>query len=146
MIFSKSFGYTIRGILFISFMQKQKQFVQVEEIASALSVPRHFMGKILKKLAKEKILSSSKGPAGGFTVNENTLQVKLLDIVKLTDGSLSLGNCVLRLQQCSAAKPCPMHHKIEDLRKGLGAVLSETSIADLLNTNQSHILESLTYG
>jgi len=144
MIFSKSFGYTIRGILFISSMQTEKQFVQVEEIASALSVPRHFMGKILKKLAKEKILSSAKGPTGGFTINKNTLQVKLLDIVKLTNGSLGLGNCVLRLQECNSTNPCPMHYKIEGMRKGLTSFLSETTIADLLKTNGAGVIEGLS--
>ena len=143
MIVSKSFGYTIRGILFICSMQPEKQFVQVEEIASALSVPRHFLGKILKKLAKEKILSSAKGPAGGFTINENTLQIKLLDIVKLTDGSLSLGNCVLRLKECSSTNPCPMHYKIEGMRKSLASFLSETTMADLMKTNGAGVIEGL---
>ena len=144
MIFSKSFGYTIRGILFICSMQGDKRFIQVDEIAYALSAPRHFMGKILKKLAKEKILASAKGPTGGFTINQYTLDVKLLDIVKLTDGSLSLGNCVLRLQECNSTNPCPMHFKIEGMRKSLGSFLSDTTIADLLKTNGTGVLEGLS--
>ncbi|RYF86429.1 MAG: transcriptional regulator, partial [Chitinophagaceae bacterium] len=50
MFFSKSFGYAVRGVLYIAFMQDAKQYVQAEEIAAQLLVPRHFVSKILKKL------------------------------------------------------------------------------------------------
>jgi DNA-binding IscR family transcriptional regulator len=53
MTFSKSFGYAVRGVLYIAIMQDEKRYVQVEEIAGQLAVPRHFMGKILKNLVKE---------------------------------------------------------------------------------------------
>ncbi len=144
MIFSKSFGYTIRGILFITSMQERKQFVQVEEIAAALSVPRHFMGKILKKLAKENILSSAKGPSGGFTINANTLDVTLLQLVKLTDGSLMLDHCVMRLRECNSKRPCPMHEQIEGWRSSLKAMLSDTSIKHLLRSDVNQFVKSLS--
>src|SRR5580765_6800553 len=78
MIFSKSFGYALRGLLYITFRQHESRYVQVEEIASNLAVPKHFMGKILKRLAKEQILHSAKGPSGGFRMNKSTASVSLL--------------------------------------------------------------------
>ncbi len=142
-MFSKTFGYTVRGILYIISMQDLKHYVQVEEIASALSVPRHFMGKVLKKLAKEKILSSVKGPLGGFTINENTLNVRLLDIVRLTDGTITMGNCVLRFKECDGANPCPLHDRIEGVRKKLGTILSETTLVDLAREDKVEIIQAL---
>ena len=85
MIFSKSFGYALRGILYIAIMKEQKRYVQVEEIASKLAAPRHFMGKIMKRLAKEKLLISAKGPSGGFMLGENTLEKPLMDLIVITD-------------------------------------------------------------
>jgi len=146
MIFSKSFGYTIRGILFITSMQERKQFVQVEEIAAALSVPRFFMGKILKKLAKENILSSVKGPSGGFTINTNTLDITLLHLVKLTDGSLSLDHCVMRLRECNSKRPCPLHEQMEGWRLSLKLMLSNTTIKHLLRTDVNQFVKSLSDG
>ena len=144
MIFSKSFGYSVRGILFISSMQERKHFVQVEEIAIALSVPRHFMGKILKKLAKENILSSAKGPAGGFTINENTLGITLLELVKLTDGSMVLDHCVMRLRECNADMPCPMHERMDAWRTSLKGMLAKTTIKALLQSDINQFVKSLS--
>jgi Rrf2 family protein len=86
MIFSKSFGYAIRSILYVAIMRDEKRYVQVEEIAAKLAVPRHFMGKIMKKLAKEKILISTKGPSGGFILSEHTMQMPLMDLIVIIDG------------------------------------------------------------
>ena len=70
MIFSKTFGYALRGVLYLSTINEDKPRVQLDEIAAKLSIPRHFLGKVMKKLVKEGVLSSMKGPFGGFSVNE----------------------------------------------------------------------------
>lgn len=84
MIFSKSFGYALRGILYVALEEKQKKKVQLDEIAGKLGVPRYFLGKVMKRLVKEGILDSLKGPYGGFYLNENTLQTRLIQLVEIT--------------------------------------------------------------
>src|SRR5215213_11868 len=105
MIFSKSFGYAIRSVLYVAIMRDELRCVQVEEIASKLVVPRHFMGKIMKKLAKEKLLISTKGPSGGFILNENTLQRPLMDLIVIIDGVEIFDTCVLRAKECNGTNP-----------------------------------------
>ena len=80
MLFSKSFGYALRGILYIASMQDEHRLIQIDEIAAQLNVPRYFMGKILKRLVKENILLSTKGPYGGFSLHQQTLSLPLLPI------------------------------------------------------------------
>jgi Rrf2 family transcriptional regulator, iron-sulfur cluster assembly transcription factor len=143
MFFSKSFGYAVRGVLYIAVRQKEKSYVQVEEIASSLSVPRHFMGKILKKLAKHDILESVKGPTGGFALAENTLSLPLISLIDLMDGLSVFRSCVLRLDKCNATNPCPLHHKMIDIRNSLCDVLTCTTIADLLAGGEADILKGL---
>jgi DNA-binding IscR family transcriptional regulator len=52
MFLSKSFGYALRGILYIAVMQDEERKVQIEEIATKLSVPKHFLGKIMQQVVK----------------------------------------------------------------------------------------------
>jgi len=143
MIFSKSFGYAIRSILYVAIMRDEKRYVQVEEIASKLSVPRHFMGKIMKKLAKEKILISTKGPSGGFMLNENTLGMHLMDLIVITDGVEIFDNCVLRAKECNSNNPCPLHAQIDGVKRSLKSILSETSVGDLLEEDKVEFIRSI---
>jgi Rrf2 family protein len=144
MIFSKSFGYAVRGVLYIALMQDEKRFVQVEEIASRLSVPMHFMGKILKRMVKGNVIVSAKGPWGGFTVNENTLKTRLITLFEMTDGVGEFNKCVIRVEACDERNPCPLHFKMEAMRRGLEGVLSGTTLADLLQENKSELIKSIS--
>jgi Rrf2 family protein len=144
MIFSKSFGYAVRGVLYVAFMQPDKQFVQVEEIALTLGIPRHFMGKILKLLAKEGVLASNKGPSGGFTINGNTLSFPLLRLIDITNGMSALNNCVLRAKDCNSKSPCPMHGQVEAIKKELKNILSGTTIKDLLYHGNKEFVKSIS--
>ena len=144
MTFSKSFGYAVRGVLYIAIMQDEKRFVQVEEIAAKLAVPRHFMGKILKRLVKENILVSVKGPTGGFTINEHTLLLPLIRLVEITDGSGLFSSCVLRLEKCNPSNPCPMHQQMEVVNRELKAILFNTTIGELLDGNKPGLIKSLS--
>jgi Rrf2 family transcriptional regulator, iron-sulfur cluster assembly transcription factor len=143
MIFSKSFGYAVRGVLYIVWMQNTKQYVQAEEIAEKLCVPRHFVSKILKKLVKAGVLSSSKGKTGGFTVNEATTGFILLRLFEITDGLDTFHKCSLRLQECHAAHPCPLHQQMNDIKQSLKMTLSVTSIGDLIKENNDDFIKSI---
>lgn len=143
MVCSKSFGYALRGILYIALMNDQKPRVQVEEIAEKLSVPKHYLGKIMKQLVKEGMLTSTKGPYGGFSLNETTLSSPLINILKITDGFEPFNTCVLRLRKCSSSRPCPLHDQIEANRKEWLQIFSKTSIGDLLKKDEVSFQEGL---
>ena len=87
MVFSKSFGYALRAILYIALSNKQKENIQLDEIAEQLALPRHFLGKVMNKLTNEGILNSIKGPHGGFSITEETLQTTLIKIIEITGES-----------------------------------------------------------
>ena len=109
MIFSKSFGYALRGVLYVAMMHDENRNIQIDEIAKRLSVPRHFLGKIMNKIVKKGILSSAKGPKGGFALNDVTLSTSLLTVLESTDGLDQFNECILRLKKCNVLTPCPLH-------------------------------------
>ena len=144
MIFSKSFGYAVRGVLYIPMLEDTRRFVQAEEISEKLVVPRHFMSKTLKKLAKAGVLSSSKGKTGGFALMPETETIQLIEIFNLTDGPDTFPNCSMRMQACHHANPCPLHGQMEGVKQQLRQVLSNTTIGDLLKGDKADFLESIT--
>lgn len=143
MVFSKSFGYALRGILYVAMASESKAKVQLGEIAEQLTVPRYFLGKVMKNLVKEGMLSSQKGPYGGFYINERTLKTTLFKLVETTGEVEELSTCVLRLRKCNALHPCPMHRQVESLRMEWQRLLSSTSIGDLLKKNQPDFIRSI---
>ena len=143
MVFSKSFGYALRGVLYVAMLNGNKARVQLDEIAEQLSVPRHFLAKVMKIIVKEGVLNSMKGPYGGFYINEQTMQTSLFRLMEITGEVEELSTCVLRLRKCNALHPCPMHKQIESMRKQWRGLLSSTTVGDLLKKEQPDFIQSI---
>lgn len=144
MLFSKSFGYALRGILYVAKMQDEKRRVQIDEIAGSLSVPKHFLGKIMKQAVKEGLLKSTKGPYGGFSLADGTLTTPLIRLVEITDGMDQFSVCVLKLKNCDSTNPCPLHYEMEEIKGKFLAVFRETTIGDLIKDNKNDFIKSLS--
>jgi Rrf2 family protein len=142
-MFSKSFGYALRGILYVSMMGDENRKIRIDEIAKRLSVPKHFLGKIMNKVAKENILTSTKGPNGGFYMNSKTLSTPLISLLNLTDGKEIFDSCVLRLKKCDVENPCPMHFRMRDHRQNILQLFSNTTIGDLLKEEKHNLIRSI---
>jgi Rrf2 family iron-sulfur cluster assembly transcriptional regulator len=144
MIFSKSFGYALRGILYIALTAKKKQRIQVNEIARQLGVPEYFLRKIMEKIVKNDILVSTKGPYGGFSLTKKTLSTPLIDIINITDGTSQFNDCVLRLKKCNNENPCPLHSKMQAYKNDLYKLYTKTTIGDLLNAENRDFIKSIS--
>jgi Rrf2 family protein len=143
MVFSKSFGYALRSILYVAMISDAKPRVQIHEIAASLKVPRHFLGKIMQQLAREGVIDSVKGPNGGFSVNNKTLPAPLIKIIEITDGMNQFNSCILRLKKCNPDKPCALHHRIESNRKEFTKIFADTTVADLMRSNTPEFISSI---
>jgi len=144
MLFSKSFGYALRAILYVAATQQAGRTVQVEAVAEALDIPKFFLAKILKGLAKERFFHSQKGPRGGFTVPPEVLDRPIIDLLRATDGSEQLSLCLLRSHDCTPDQPCPLHHLFRDIQLDLRRVLEQTTLGALLDAAERPLLTDLT--
>lgn len=130
--------------MYIALLQDERRYVQAEEISGKLAVPRHFLSKILKKLVKENLLISVKGPMGGFSLNEYSLNVPLLTILEITDGLAVFKTCVLKWKECDAENPCPMHAEIQKVKLRLQTVLMDTTINDMMKDDKMALMQSIS--
>jgi Rrf2 family iron-sulfur cluster assembly transcriptional regulator len=131
MILSKTCEYAIRASVFVAFKSKSDKRVGINEVADAMDSPKAFTAKILQTLVRKNILSSAKGPNGGFYLKDpDTLC--LIDIVRATDGDRLFTSCVLGLKTCSETQPCPMHQQARPIRDQLMAEFNNKHIRDFV--------------
>lgn len=137
-MFSKACEYGIRATIFIANASTEGRKVSIPEIAEATNAPAPFTAKVLQQLVKKQIVSSLKGPTGGFFVEPETLQsLQLKSLVEAIDGNDLFVGCGLGLPSCNANKPCPIHHQFKEVRDRLNALLSTTTLQDLVNNLHS---------
>lgn len=140
-MFSKSCKYAIRAVLFLAINTDDDTKLGVEELASELDVPKHFLGKILQQLAKNKMVSSTKGRNGGFFLNKQNKAANLLAIIESIDGKDIFQECILGLEQCSDANPCPYHDSIQKVRREFLLQLKDETIKASATRINEHSLK-----
>lgn len=131
MIFSRSSEYAIRALVYLAVNSSPKQYFGTKKIAEDLDFPEHYLGKILQQLAKKHIISSVKGPNGGFCVDNKAMNIPLLKIIESIDGLAFFSTCGLGLHECNDEKPCPIHKDYQIFRGEFYKMLSEKTIKDM---------------
>lgn len=139
---SKSCKYAIRAAIYIASKSKDNIKLSVKEIAKGIDAPEAFTAKVLQVLNKHRIVTSLKGPYGGFYCEKPQLKIPIINIVNAMDGLFVFRDCVLGLHECSDEHPCPMHHQYAKTRDSMLRSFQETTIAKLagdLNEGSVHV-------
>jgi len=128
---SKACKYGIRAAIFVASRKASNTKLSVKEIAREVQLPEAFTAKIMQTLNKHRIITSLKGPYGGFYIEQHQLDQPVLNIVNAIDGMSVFRECGLGLKNCSETRPCPMHFKYKEVREALLHAFQETTVGQL---------------
>lgn len=133
---SNSCRYGIRAVIYLAGKDPKKGNVGIKQISGDLGLPTPFLAKILQQLARHRLLSSTKGPNGGFVLLKKPGTITLLDIVKIIDGEGIFKNCIINPGTCKGVKKsrksCPVHEEYSIVREDLVNLFRSKTIAELV--------------
>jgi Rrf2 family protein len=128
---SNACKYAVRAVVYLAIHSTVDNKIGAKSIAEALEVPQPFLAQLLRKLTTNKLVSSSKGPGGGFFLDEKNLNNTLWDIISSIDGAYKFDDCFLGLSKCNNENPCPVHHIVSPFKEEILRNFKEKSIAVL---------------
>jgi Rrf2 family transcriptional regulator, iron-sulfur cluster assembly transcription factor len=128
---SNSSKYAIKAVLFLALHSDEENKIMVKDISEPINVPQAYIAKLLQELAKRKLISSTRGPKGGFYLSEEDKKRNIMDIVNVIDGQKKLNACLLSLERCNSDNPCPVHHLANQSRTVLMEKLKSKTINEL---------------
>ncbi len=131
MLFSRSTEYAIRTLVYLAMNASESHRIGIKKMAKDLGFPEHFLGKILQDLAKKRVVVSSKGPHGGFYMDDDAKNRSIISVVEIIDGLGFFDQCGLGLCECNEDKPCPIHKNYQIFKGDLFKLLSEKTINDM---------------
>lgn len=119
MMLSRASKYAILSTLFLAENASETNKVSVKVIAETIDVPSPFLAKLFQQLVRGKIISSAKGPNGGFYLTKKNGKKTVLDIIENIDGLNRINECFLGLSECDGSNPCPVHFIVEPFKNGI---------------------------
>lgn len=134
---SNTCKYAIRAVIYLAVNGEDNKKIGIKQISKDLDIPTPFLGKILQSLAKQKLLSSTKGPHGGFGLGKGTADIALIDIVEIIDGKDLFTNCLIGLESCQSNHDkghcCPVHDQYASIKKQLYDFFSTETIEIIIS-------------
>lgn len=138
---SSTCKYGIRAIVYIAGNSKKDEMMGIKKISEDLNLPMPFLAKILQQMVKVKILNSSKGPHGGFSLARNSNEIYLIDVVKAIDGEDVFHRCVLYNENCASIEKtrttCILHNDYVKARNMIENLFVSKTIQDLVKKAHS---------
>jgi Rrf2 family iron-sulfur cluster assembly transcriptional regulator len=131
-MFSKSTEYALRATIYIAQKSSENCKLGIKAISDATDSPPHFTAKILQVLTRNnKIISSVRGPNGGFYMTEEAKSLPVRSVLDVMEEDSVLERCILGLNKCSEAKPCPMHSQYKLIKQQLIKLFETKTILEL---------------
>lgn len=131
---SNAAKYAIRSILYLAIHSDEKNKIGVKVIAEELETPQPFLSKLLQQLTRDKLVSSTKGPNGGFYLNDSNQKNAVWDVIISIDGTDKFDNCFLGLAKCNDKSPCPVHFIVAPFKQSIIENFRDKTIAEYVET------------
>ena len=128
---SKTAEYALRAVLHLA-RNGNGGPLRANEIAETLDVPANYLSKTLHLLARAGVLSSERGPRGGFRLARSPQELCLADVLEPLDPAMLESSCLLGQPQCSDVASCTVHHRWKEVREGVCRFFRETTLAEVL--------------
>ena len=129
---SNSSKYALKAVLYLAVNSSESKKILAKNLSEPINVPPAYIAKLLQELAKKKIVSSTRGPNGGFYLNAENKNTSLIEIINAIDGENRLDSCLLSLHSCNSEKPCPLHQFAGPFKADLIHNLEQKTINDMV--------------
>lgn len=102
-------------------------------LAAATHVPEATVGRVLKMLARGRIIRSERGATGGYALARVPEQVSVAEIIAAVEGPVSLVECLDPGEsQCGVEAFCQMRGRWEAVNGAIERALRSLTLADMM--------------
>jgi Rrf2 family protein len=132
---TRAADYAVRVMIHLAKMQRGTR-LSLPVLAAATGAPDSFLSKVLQSLTRARLVTSQRGPAGGFQISAPGRQASMREVIEAIDGPMNLNVCLGNNQACPRRQWCPAHPVWVKAQEALFDVLNKARISDLASGDQ----------
>lgn len=130
-IIRRNTDYALRTMLQLA-ANGQKNTASAKEISAKQKIPYQLACKLLQKLQSKKLVKSTMGPNGGYSLRIYPSKITLLKIIEAIQGPLHLNRCLFNPKICPLKKKCPVSAELKKLQNNINSHLKRLTLNDLV--------------
>jgi len=123
--------YAVTAMLDLA-IHESKGPVSLAEIAQRQGISLSYLEQIFSRLRKCELVSSTRGPGGGYSLSRDARTISAADVIGAVDEKMDITRC-RGLENCQDEQRCLTHDLWEDLSAQIHDFLSRIDLAQLVD-------------
>ena len=138
--------YGTRALLDLALHHNEEPVV-LRDIANRQQISLSYLEQLIAPLIAGGILRSVRGTGGGVALVKDINNIKMIEVVKLLQGSIAPTECVNNPEVCIRSSFCVTRDVWSELERAINKVLESTTLRDLVERQRQkrHSQEAIEY-
>jgi Rrf2 family iron-sulfur cluster assembly transcriptional regulator len=136
--------YALRAITNLALTGSDRP-VPIKQIAADEDISPEFLEQIFFRLKKSGIISSVRGPGGGFILERDPAEVSVREIFEAVGEGLEITPCTGE-DDCDRADDCLVHDVWQEASEHIVSYFDKLTLRRIMDMNQDKVLDSLVTG
>lgn len=124
---SEAMAIALHSVIYIA--NKDNKVTSLKEIAQKFKISEYHLSKVLQRLVKEGVITSIKGPHGGFLTVPEYKNMTFLEVYEIMEGKIKKHNCLFN-SGTGDCKNCIMSNLIDKINEEFIDYLRNNKISD----------------
>ena len=122
--------YAVTAMLDLALHQGQGP-INLSDISSRQGISLSYLEQLFSRLRKQSLVSSSRGPGGGYELGREAAEITISDVIRAVDETVDATRCHGK-KNCHGEDRCLTHDLWEELSQQITGFLSGISLASLV--------------
>lgn len=123
--------YAIRAMLDLA-QHYGEGLTLLKDIARRQEISERYLEHLFLALKAAGLVASVRGAKGGFALTHPPADIKLIDIVRICEGQISIVECVTDPEYCTRSQRCATRDIWREVKEAMEGVLDSLTLQDLV--------------
>jgi Rrf2 family protein len=131
---SKKIEYSILALKYIA-ENSEEECLSTKVISRNAAIPYDLTAKILQQLVKSRIIKSTQGTRGGYSLNISPDRINLGQIASAVEEDVQLTNCMFENsshEDCSRIDDCCIKNPLSKVQNQINEIFNKTFLNELV--------------
>lgn len=127
--------YAVTAMLDLA-INAQENPVSLADISERQDISLSYLEQLFAKLRRYKLVTSVRGPGGGYQLAKKTDHINIAEIVDAVNESVDARRCKGKSNGCNGGDLCLTHYLWHDLSEQIHDFLKNITLADLVSKKE----------
>ena len=131
--------YAVTAMIDIA-LNQEKGAITLSLISERQGISLSYLEQLFAKLKKAELVSSARGPGGGYRLSRASSEISISEIIKAVDESVDARKCAGKAN-CQGGEECLSHELWSELSETIDSFLKSITLQDVVSKKQKNVKE-----